>query len=117
MISRSDDAARSSAKKRLVVIVAGGFAGVAFGLAAIYGMNAVARNAAAPGSCKAALQTAQRVAPFARGEVAAFNTATAALRVPELTFRDGQGQERKLSEWHGRSVLLNLWATWCVPCR
>ena len=24
---------------------------------------------------------------------------------------------RRLSEWHGRTVLLNLWATWCVPCR
>jgi thiol-disulfide isomerase/thioredoxin len=39
------------------------------------------------------------------------------LRLPDLTMRDAAGQERRLSEWRGRTVLLNLWATWCVPCR
>ena len=39
------------------------------------------------------------------------------LRLPDLTLRDAAGQERKLSDWRGRTVLLNLWATWCVPCR
>jgi thiol-disulfide isomerase/thioredoxin len=37
--------------------------------------------------------------------------------VPDLAFFDGGGVERHLSEWQGRTVLLNLWATWCVPCR
>ena len=27
------------------------------------------------------------------------------------------GTERHLSDWRGRTVLLNLWATWCIPCR
>ena len=27
------------------------------------------------------------------------------------------GSSRRLSEWRGRTVLLNLWATWCIPCR
>ena len=31
--------------------------------------------------------------------------------------KDGEGRERTLSAWRGRTVLLNLWATWCVPCR
>jgi thiol-disulfide isomerase/thioredoxin len=39
------------------------------------------------------------------------------LRIPELTFQDASGDTRKLSEWRGKTVLLNLWATWCVPCR
>ena len=35
----------------------------------------------------------------------------------DLAFRDGAGQERKLSDWNDKTVLLNLWATWCVPCK
>ncbi|SFP84359.1 TlpA family protein disulfide reductase [Tranquillimonas alkanivorans] len=33
------------------------------------------------------------------------------------SFVDGSGQERTLEEFRGRTVLLNVWATWCVPCR
>jgi thiol-disulfide isomerase/thioredoxin len=32
-------------------------------------------------------------------------------------FTDAQGRERSLEEWRGKVVLLNLWATWCAPCR
>ena len=38
------------------------------------------------------------------------------VETPELTFVDAAGKERKLSEFRGRLVLLNLWATWCAPC-
>jgi thiol-disulfide isomerase/thioredoxin len=34
-----------------------------------------------------------------------------------LVFYDAAGAERRLSGWQGRTVLFNLWATWCVPCR
>ncbi|KAB2916387.1 MAG: TlpA family protein disulfide reductase [Hyphomicrobiaceae bacterium] len=40
-----------------------------------------------------------------------------AREVPALTFADGTGQERALSDFRGRVVLLNVWATWCGPCR
>ncbi|MDQ2105726.1 TlpA family protein disulfide reductase [Azospirillum isscasi] len=36
--------------------------------------------------------------------------------VPALTFLDGEGRRVDLSEFKGRLVLLNLWATWCAPC-
>lgn len=32
-------------------------------------------------------------------------------------FVDGSGRERTLEDFRGRVVLLNIWATWCVPCR
>jgi thiol-disulfide isomerase/thioredoxin len=38
-------------------------------------------------------------------------------RVPDLAFKDAEGRDRTLAQWQGRTVLLNLWATWCVPCR
>jgi thiol-disulfide isomerase/thioredoxin len=37
--------------------------------------------------------------------------------VPNVAFKDAQGHDKTLADWQGRTVLLNLWATWCVPCR
>src|SRR5215469_273008 len=36
---------------------------------------------------------------------------------PEIRFQDDQGHDLTLADFRGRAVLLNLWATWCVPCR
>ena len=110
------EAARTHAKKRVVMVVAGGIAGVAIGLAAVYGIGTIQRNAG-DGACVLATELAQRIAPLARGEVAAFAVAERSLRLPDLAFRDAAGNARHLAEWRGRTVLLNLWATWCVPCR
>ena len=37
--------------------------------------------------------------------------------IPELQFTDETGQAHTLAEFKGKVVLLNVWATWCVPCR
>jgi thiol-disulfide isomerase/thioredoxin len=36
--------------------------------------------------------------------------------VPDAAFTDGVGKRHMLSEFRGRYVLLNMWATWCAPC-
>jgi len=35
----------------------------------------------------------------------------------EIVLKDMNGQERKLSDFSGKIIFLNFWATWCVPCR
>lgn len=57
------------------------------------------------------------LAPFATGNLAHFRPAASRVPVPELEFHDGAGKTVHLSDFQGRVVLLNLWATWCVPCR
>jgi thiol-disulfide isomerase/thioredoxin len=85
-------------------------------LAGVYGIEHVRSNPAAA-ACAPAVKTAGRIAPLARGEVAALTMTQTPFRVPDLAFTDADGRERTLADWRGRTVLLNLWATWCVPCR
>jgi thiol-disulfide isomerase/thioredoxin len=113
----TSDGVQSPAKRRLSLILAGGIAGVAVGLAGVYGISTFLGNPPVDPACQATIEAAQRIAPFARGEVAAMSAARRPIRLPDLAFRDGKGDERRLSDWRGRTVLFNLWATWCLPCR
>ena len=104
----------SFAKKRLALILAGG---VAVGLAGVYGIATLTRNVGGDAACRPTVELAKKLAPFARGEMAAVNVATMPLKLPALAFQDASGKPLTLAHWRGRTVLLNLWATWCVPCR
>lgn len=113
----TEDSAPSAPRKRSSIFLIGGIAGVAIGLAAVYGVSALSGNAGGDATCRPAVDVAKKVAPFARGEVAAVNVAESPLKIPDLAFQDASGQKVTLERFRGRTVLLNLWATWCVPCR
>jgi thiol-disulfide isomerase/thioredoxin len=85
-------------------------------LAGVYGIDHLRSNPA-DAACQAAVNTAAKLTPLARGEVAALTLAQRPFMVPDVAFKDAAGRDRKLADWRGRTVLLNLWATWCVPCR
>lgn len=37
--------------------------------------------------------------------------------IPDIPFENGDGEPMTLADFHGRVIVLNLWATWCSPCR
>ena len=108
----SPDSARRRRWVAAVVLLAA--AGALVG--AVYGIGSAIRNPDAA-ACRPAVELARRIAPLARGEVAAVAVAGKPLRLPDLTFNDAEGRSRALADWRGRFVLFNLWATWCIPCR
>jgi thiol-disulfide isomerase/thioredoxin len=108
--------ARSAVMRRIPIAVAAVLIGGLAGFAGIYGFSGLKGVNGDP-TCRAAVDTAKRIAPLAHGEVAALTMASAPLKLPDLAFEDSDGKPKKLSDWQGKTVLVNLWATWCVPCR
>lgn len=102
-------------RKAPVIAVAAIAVAAAVGLAVLYGKGTSSKDEAA--LCPNAGAVAARLAPFARGEVAALNVDKRPTRATDITFNGPDGKKLTLADFHGRNVLLNLWATWCIPCR
>ena len=107
---------KPAATRRIPFAIGAVVIGAAFGLAGFYALGALKQTSGDP-ACRSAVSLAQKIAPLAHGEVAALTMATTPLQLPDLAFEDSDGKPRKLSDWRGKTVLVNLWATWCVPCR
>src|SRR3954466_4301569 len=106
-----------TATRRIPIALGAVLIGVMIGFVGVYGIGGLNRGPSGDPACRGAVDLARKLAPLVHGEVAALTIATAPLRVPDLTFEDGQGKPKRLSDWRGRTALVNLWATWCVPCR
>jgi thiol-disulfide isomerase/thioredoxin len=95
-------------------------------LAAITGYYLFQADPRKAGPAETAAETPAAAAPagatgvskaLATGTLAAFLVHPEPKPLPDVAFADGAGKPLKLSDWKGRVVLINLWATWCAPCR
>jgi thiol-disulfide isomerase/thioredoxin len=119
MTEHSEDSLSSLAFRkigRLRLLSAAAAVLILAALAGVYGIDRLRSNPA-DAACQPAVNTAAKIAPLVHGEVAALAVAQRPFAVPDVAFKDAAGHDRKLADWRGRTVLLNLWATWCVPCR
>jgi hypothetical protein len=105
---------------KLILIAA--VAGVLAGAAAVYVKeagygNGNAQTAALSGDCEAAKDRSAALTPFTKGEVAAMVAAQKPVSLQGVSFKGPDGRPLSVQDFAGKTVLLNLWATWCVPCR
>lgn len=105
-------------KPRRIRSLALGLAVLAAGFG-IYWFQGGERKATGPVAAAMSSGSADKMVTkeLSTGALAAFLVKPERKPVPDIGFQDGAGKELKISEWKGRVVLVNLWATWCAPCR
>jgi thiol-disulfide isomerase/thioredoxin len=108
---------RAPLGSRGVVFAAVAVAGVTLAFV-LYGIKAPGGKVTAESpACPGAAELTARLKPLVHGEIAALTLAPRPNPLPELAFDTPDGTKASLADFKGRTVLLNLWATWCVPCR
>src|SRR5437868_6959975 len=110
------DETRAKARRRWQLLGAAALLGAVVGALAVYFMGPGNGNVV-DADCVPAQATAARTAPFAKGEVAGFQVAKTPDKVTDLAFKAPDGSDVSVASFAGKMVLLNIWATWCVPCR
>ena len=68
-------------------------------------------------ACATSAKIAATLKELAKGEVAAMTIATQPEPMPDYAFDGPDGAPVSLASFKGKTTLLNIWATWCVPCR
>ena len=108
---------RRISRRTLRLLGLAAIAGALAGALGVYFMPSGAGNGIASNDCGTAPAMASRLAPLAKGEVAAFQPATDPDDLSGLTFKGPDGADTTLASFAGKTVLVNIWATWCIPCR
>ena len=108
---------KSRLRSPVVIITLAVLAGLVAGAVAVYVSNrSPGNNVEQANACSDKTGIAKTVGDAATGEVAAMAASDPRL-LNDLTFDGPDGKHLSIADFAGKTILLNLWATWCSPCR
>ncbi len=114
---KSDEHSGSTKTSLLTYVIVAALTGL-MGFGAVYAILRPADNSKPEAATKPQAAAPSAAAnPLATGDMMTFVYKKTPEAVPSFKFEDGAGAEKTLADWKGKVVLLNLWATWCAPCR
>ena len=115
----ADDDANRPAPNRPLIATLGIIALVVISgaIALVYALPVGDGQQRASAECALDDATRTRLAAASTGQMAAFAVADVPRRLDTLAFETADGSPTAMKDWRGRVALVNLWATWCAPCR
>lgn len=114
MSATEDPRPRRTPTRPLLAVLGVAVLAIAIGLLA---SNAGLFGAAQAGPCTPQPLAAKAVDAAATGELAALNGTGTGRSYADLPFTDADGKPLTIANFSGKALLVNFWASWCIPCR